>query len=110
MATIYYTDGRSEERQPANGHDFELKELQQIVGGYIEILPMKDGRIMVCNEESKLEGLPRNEQATALIDFPSPDEIRAMLAARNDIIYVGDPDEQDYVAGDVLVCESSEVK
>ena len=38
MATIYYADGRSEERQPANGHDFELKELQQIVGGYIEIL------------------------------------------------------------------------
>ena len=110
MATIYYTDGRSEERQPANGHDFELKELQQIVGGYIEILPMKDGRIMVCNEESKLLDLPRNAQATALIAFPSPDEIRAMLAVRNDIYFVGDPDEQDYVAGDVLVCESSEVK
>ena len=110
MATIYYADGRVEERQPANGHDFELKELQQIVGGYIEILPMKDGRMMVCNEESKLEGLPRNEQATALIDFPSPSEIRAMLAARHDIIFVGDPDEPDYIAGDVLVCESSEVK
>ncbi len=110
MATIYYADGRVEECQPANGQDFELKELQAIVGGYIEIVPTKDGRIMVCNEESKLESLPRNEQATALVDFPSPGEIRAMLKAHPEIIFVGELDEQDYIAGNVLVCKSSEVK
>ncbi len=84
MGSRHYADGRSEERQPENGRDFQLKELQEIVGGYIEIVPTKDGRIMVCNEEGKLD----------------------------DIIFVGEitDTEVDYIAGDVLVCESSELK
>src|SRR5947207_1542345 len=112
MAIILYPDGRSEERQPANGHNFELKELRAIVGGYIEIVHCRDGRIMVCNEESKLEGLPRNEQATALVDFPSPREMMELLRKNPEIIYVGEirDDEVDYIAGTVLVCENHEVE
>lgn len=109
MATILYTSGQQEERQPANGTNFRLKELQAIVGGLIEIVHTRDGRIMVINEEGKLEGLPRNEQATSLIDFPSPDAIRAMLAADPHLIFAGDRDEADYIAGDVLVCNTDEV-
>src|SRR5437870_2853934 len=99
MATILYPDGRQEERQPANGHNFQLKELQQIVDGHIELIQCRDGRLMVCNEESKLEGLPRNEQATALVDFPSPREMMEMLRANPDIIFVGSLDdiEVDYI-------------
>ncbi len=112
MGSRHYADGRSEERQPENGRDFQLKELQEIVGGYIEIVPTKDGRIMVCNEEGKLDGLPRNEQATALVAFPSPREMMETLRTNPDIIFVGEitDTEVDYIAGDVLVCESSEVK
>ncbi|SRR6266516_689974 len=112
MATILYSDGRQEERQPANGQHFQLAELQQIVEGHIEILPTKDGRIMVCNEESKLEGLPRNAQATALIAFPTPREMLELLRANSDIIFVGEitDGEVDYVAGTVLVCQDEEVR
>src|SRR5947209_13392246 len=105
MAIIIYPSGRQEERQPANGLHFQLEELQAIVEGHIEIVPLADGRIMVCNEESKLIGLPYNELATHLAGFPTPDEVRAVLAAHPEIIIMGDPDEADYIAGTVLVCQ-----
>src|SRR5437773_11510633 len=100
MATILYPDGRSEERQPANGRNFQLKELQEIVEGHIENVPTKDGRIMICNEESKLEGLQRNEQATTLIDYPSPREMLEVLRAHPEIISIGEISEEeiDYIA------------
>src|SRR3989442_13800978 len=110
MATILYPDGRQEDCQPANGHDFQLEELHRIVGGHIELVQCRDGRLMVCNEESKLEGMPRNEQATALVDFPSPREMMEMLRMNPDIIFVGDITdmEVDYIAGTVLVCQNEE--
>ena len=43
-----------------------LKELQTLVGGYIEIL-YDNGKIqMICNEEGKLFNLPYNNKATDL--------------------------------------------
>jgi hypothetical protein len=110
MATILYPDGRQEERQPANGRDFQLDELQAIVGGHIEIVSTKDGRILVCNDESKLLGLPRNDQATAMVNFPSPREMMETLRTNPDIIFVGEIDdiEVDYIAGTVLLCKDEE--
>lgn len=42
--------------------DGSLESMQKLVGGYIEhIYPFEDGEIcLVCNGESKLEGLPLN--------------------------------------------------
>lgn len=37
-----------------------LKNLQKHVEGYIEVVPMGDGVVMICNEEGKLMGLPIN--------------------------------------------------
>ena len=67
---------------------------------------------MVCNETGKLDGLPRNEQATALVDFPSPREMMEVLRKNPDIIFVGDISdmEVDYIAGTVLVCKDEEVQ
>ena len=110
MATILYADGRQEERQPANGTIFQLEELQAIVGGWIEITHTRDRQVMVINEEGKVDGLPRNEQATSLMDFLSPEEIRAMLATHTHLIFVGNLEEADYIAGDVLVCHPDEVQ
>jgi Domain of unknown function (DUF3846) len=112
MAHILYPDGSSKEVQPANSTDFRLEELREIVGGSIEILNLKDGRIMVLNESGKLLDLPRNEQATALVDFPSPAEITKLRLAHPEIIFIGDlsGDEADYIAGTVLVCQSEEVQ
>lgn len=49
----------------------KLEEYQQIVGGYIEVVPYFDryedgGCVAFCNEEGKLEGLPLNATATKL--------------------------------------------
>ena len=89
MAEILKVDGTRITVEPENGRSFKLKQLQGIVGGYIEIIHLRDGRLMVINEEGKLKALLLNETATAL--------------ARGAIF----PD--DYVAGDVLVCDDSQI-
>ena len=38
----------------------DLKEMQDIVGGYIETFPVFDSILCVCNENGKLMGLPLN--------------------------------------------------
>jgi hypothetical protein len=37
-----------------------LQSYQKIVGGYIEVVYMDAGYIMICNEEGKFENLPVN--------------------------------------------------
>jgi len=111
MATILYPDGRHSEVKPANGTDFKLDELSKIVGGHIEIIPTRDGRIMVLNEEGKLLDLPRNEQAELLVDLMTPEKLAEMKRLYGDsLIIASDPDEPDYIAGTVLVCEDYEVR
>ena len=85
MATIIKADGRKIETQPKNGRDFKLEELKKIVGGYIEIVTLSDNKIMVINEEGKVNGLPINIIATQLFGY-------------------------DIIVGDVLVCNSDEVR
>jgi len=38
--------------------DNELKALQDYVGGYIETVGLKNGLILICNEEGKIKNLP----------------------------------------------------
>lgn len=65
-ATLYRTDGTSEQVLPTNGNHFTLEALQEYVGGdMIELLRSADGgTIMVVNEEGLLRKLPPNEKAT----------------------------------------------
>jgi hypothetical protein len=66
---------------------------------------------MVLNDEGKLLGLPRNEQAGVLVNLRTPEdiaELQQLLGER--LIIVGDPNEPDYIAGTVLVCGSDEVR
>lgn len=66
-AVIIAVDGSEEVVSPRNGRTFELDEMQAIVGGLIEIVSCKDdSKLMVINEEGKLNGLPLNEKATEL--------------------------------------------
>src|SRR5438128_1520036 len=113
MATIFYPDGQEEEVQPANDGVFSLEEMQRIVQGYIEIYPLKDGRIMVLNEEGRILGLDRNEKATELAHFPTPEErnkaLEALRAEGVIVINTMGADEESYIAGTVLVCDDSEV-
>ena len=66
MAKVIPVVGEPYEVQPKNGKFFELEELQKIVEGYIEIVRLDNGKLMVVNEEGKLAGLPFNEIATAI--------------------------------------------
>lgn len=88
-AKIYKADGSIIDVKPNNGTDFSLEELQDIVGGYIEIVGLIDNEIMVINEEGKLIDLPFNETATQMYQ-----EVDGFY---------------DYIAGDVLVCDSNMV-
>ena len=88
-AKLYKADGTIIEVVPSNGTDFQLKELQEMVGGYIEIVSAGKGKIMVIDDEGKLKGKPVNDAATMIF----------MQAGYYDII-----------AGDAPVCDSEMVK
>jgi hypothetical protein len=92
MALIYRASGDVENVEPKNGTDFQLEELQAIVDGWIEIKFLRDdeGRVMVLNEEGKLRNLPYNERATMLY---------------RKFLYV-----HDFIVGDVLICDKSQIK
>ena len=47
-------------------HEVTLKYLQDIVGGYIPIIYLNDGDVMIINEEGKIDELPRNNMATKI--------------------------------------------
>ena len=67
MATIIKTDGTKQNIEPKDGKTFSLKELQEAVGGYIELVPLNDGKLLVCDEEGKLKANAQiNEEASRI--------------------------------------------
>lgn len=89
MATLIKSTGEEIEISPAAGKHYKLKELQQLVGGYIETLPVATDQLMIVNEEGKLMNLPINKRATE-------------IAIENCIL--------DVIVGDVLICLTTEIK
>ena len=89
-AKIIYTDKEAEDYTPKNGKTFELDELQGIVGGYIEIIHLKDGRIMIADEEGKFKNKAVNIPATNIL--------------RRDHFTT------DYIVGVAIVCDSNMVE
>ena len=88
-AKIIYTDKEDEYYTPKNGNTFELDELQGIVGGWIEIVRLKDGRIIVIDEEGKSKDKAVNIPATNIL--------------RRDHYTT------DYIVGTAIVCDSDMV-
>ena len=87
MAKLIKTDGTITEVKPINGKSFSLKELQGFVGGIVEIVPLPSGKEMCVNEEGKLNGLPKNEEATKIWKEEYPIE---KYPVNNDELIVGD--------------------
>tara|TARA_Y100000592_G_C5481421_1_gene325793 strand:+ start:5029 stop:5274 length:246 start_codon:yes stop_codon:yes gene_type:complete len=58
------TDGTIEE--VAIDKENSLKQMQDAVGGYIELVRLTDDDIMIVNEEGLIFGLPVNEYASKL--------------------------------------------
>jgi hypothetical protein len=46
-----------------------LKQMQELVGGYVEFVYLND-KVLIVNEEGLLFGLPRNNQATEIAGHP----------------------------------------
>lgn len=83
QAYLYKTSGEIVPVLPINGTSFTLGELSSFVNGYVQIVTLKDGRLMVMNEEGKLDGLKQNDTATNLA---------------KSVLFNG-----DHIVGDVLV-------
>jgi hypothetical protein len=64
MGILIKPDGSKEQIEPASGKYFTLEEMQGYVGGYIEKIYDRSGRIIIGNEEGKLHNLPVNSVAT----------------------------------------------
>ena len=96
-AKILGQTGTDTQVVPANGQEFTLSELQQIVGGNIEILhpPQQRDLILVVNEWGKaIPSLQKNELASRLWQEGCEP---------------GSPRSQDDIVGDVLLCHINQV-
>lgn len=88
---IIKADGTAINYSPKAGAHYDLEELNQIVGGCIQIISLHDGRLMVINDEGKLMALPFNQSATD-------------IALEQDAIF-----ENDFIVGDVLICREGDI-
>ena len=96
MALLLRQNGTAQHVAPDNGKHFILKELQDAVGGLVEVIKLKpksqskhnEHYILVAHEEAKfVESNTINHPATKIADIAP----------------------EDYVSGDVILCKSSEV-
>lgn len=64
---IITTSGEEIPYEPESGDLYTLEELQDAVGGYIEILKLNSKRYVIVNEDGVTLGLPENKRATELM-------------------------------------------
>jgi hypothetical protein len=83
QAFLYKANGEIVPVTPKNKKSFTLKELQSFVSGYIQVISLQDGRLMILDEEGKLDGKQRNTIATNVA---------------KSVLFEG-----DYIVGDALV-------
>ena len=69
MARLIKTDGTQIGIEPKNGNDFKWEELHELIGGYIEIVRLGNGEILVVDEEGLCKRLPINLIASLRAGF-----------------------------------------
>tara|TARA_R110000751_G_scaffold276486_4_gene377356 strand:+ start:2761 stop:3018 length:258 start_codon:yes stop_codon:yes gene_type:complete len=62
---VFETNGLEYEQALLKGSS-QLSQLQDIVGGYIEVVQIGGGEIAIVNEEGLIYGLPYNQNASML--------------------------------------------
>ena len=61
MSAILYTQpGSAFIVEPANGKTWTLAEMQEYVGGSVEMVRLRDGKVMLVNEAGRMAGLKPN--------------------------------------------------
>ena len=92
-AQLYKTDGTITNIKPVKGKTFNLKELQEYVGGIIDIQPLpRFKKVLILNDEGKLIGLIKNENATEIWKKEYPIQ---EFPNNND----------ELIVGDVIICD-----
>lgn len=100
MATLLRSDGTAEELRPPNGVNWQLAELQTLVGGYIEVTATVDGKYLVLDEEGKLKHKPLNRAATLIYKYGRHDPIVGDAVVIDTKLEMNGPDEEEQ--GDLL--------
>lgn len=85
-AKIIYTDKEAEDYTPKNGKTFGKTEMYGIVEGYIDIIRLNDGRMIIVDEDGKSKGKAVNIPATNIL--------------RRDHYTT------DYIVGTAIVCDA----
>ena len=89
---VIYPDGFLREfPDPDSDEGYTLEELQEIVGGPIQVVNATHDRIAICHEEGMLRGLDYNPLATQAVG-----EANLM--------------RKDYMVGPVLFCKPEHVQ
>lgn len=87
---IVKTDGSKHVITPKNGKKFELEELQEIVGGYIQAIRLSESQSMIVNENGKLYNLEHNAEASVIAH-----SYRAIF-------------DNDFIVGDVAIINNNQ--
>ena len=70
QGTLVKIDGTHEDIV-REGDSWKLKDLQKLVGGYVELIPLPSGgKVMLADEEGMLKHLKTNELATTYAGRP----------------------------------------
>lgn len=78
MAILVKTSGEVTEVTPHNKENFSLKEVQEYVGGYVELFSVGDKKYLF-NEEGSLLNLDYNEKATELLSKDCNQEVVGLV-------------------------------
>ncbi len=91
MGKLIKVNGEEQDVAPANGSDFKLKELYDLLNcDLIEVIRTPDNKLMIIDEEGKLTNKKPNRKATELMEG-------AIFAS-------------DWIAGDALIINDNEFK
>lgn len=64
MATLFKVGEKPKTIEPKNGSDFQLEEVWDLIGGYVQVVTLHNGEILLCDEDGLLKQLPFNSKAT----------------------------------------------
>lgn len=70
MAQLYKVGEKPQTISPKNGRKFELEEVWDLIGGYVEMWELGHGAIMLWDEDGDPKGLSLNVEASRIAGFP----------------------------------------
>lgn len=89
MARLIKSNGKEILVFPENEGVFKLREVQEVIGGDVEILPIEIDSVMIIHKDCELKHLTFNKRATD-------------IAFQNNVFRC--------ITGDVLICASEEIE